>query len=129
MFLRIYHISTPSADYLYSLSFVSLPAWYHAAMRSTIAIHTLTLTIAIVAVVFAVWPVVTDAPWENDAVDRTAEIRCDGALSFRETIIEAGPFSQGSFTERFSTGPGNPGGVENYDAQLAKAEREISRYC
>ena len=41
----------------------------------TIAIHILTLTIAIVAVVFAVWPVVGDAPWEEEVtrIERIGE--------------------------------------------------------
>ena len=104
-------------------------------MRSTIAIHTLTLTIAIVAVVFAVWPVVADAPWEDELVgvqpvDRTAEIRCEGALSYRDGIVEAGQYSSGrSFLPNEESVPGNPDGVPNYGEALAEAEAEIDRYC
>ena len=41
----------------------------------TIAIHALTLTIAIVAIVFAVWPAVGDAPWETEVVLTPVTVR------------------------------------------------------
>ncbi len=91
-------------------------------MRSTIAIHTLTLTIAIVAVVFAVWPGVGDAPWEEDVVvvepvDRTAKLRCEGALSFRDEAVSALGFASDRFRAR------------DVRDEIAKAEGEIDRYC
>ena len=80
----------------------------------TIAIHALTLTIAIVAVVFAVWPVIGDAPWEEEVVvvptvDRTKEIRCEAALELREATILEGFRRDG------------PSRTAN--------EREINRFC
>ena len=41
----------------------------------TIAIHILTLTIATIAIVFAVWPAVGDAPWETEAVVTPVTVR------------------------------------------------------
>ena len=80
---------------------------------------------------FAIWPVVADAPWEDDApavVDdgTTDTIRCQGSLSFRDSIIEAGALRIS--LQRDMPDP-NPDGVPNYEAQLAKAEREINLYC
>ena len=91
-----------------------------------------TFAIALTASVFAVWPAVGDAPWEEDPADRTAALRCEGALALRVSVIEAGEYSAGSspgargFADR---GPGNPDGLRDYDQQLSKAEREIDRYC
>ena len=104
-------------------------------MRLLIAALAITLAVAVTASVFAIWPVVADAPWENDTpvvVDRTAELRCQGALDYRNSIIEAGRYSSGGESQFFPNldrGPGNPGGVRNYEEALGQAEREISRYC
>ena len=93
-----------------------------------------TFSVAITASVFAIWPVVADAPWEDSAPveeDRTNQIRCEGALSYRNSIIEAGPYSSGgeSLLPRRDTGVGNPDGVRNYESALGQAAREIARYC
>ena len=79
----------------------------------TIAII-VTLALAVTASVFAIWPVVADAPWEDEVVaiptvDRIREIRCQGALDLREALILAG------HTSRSRT----------YQA----SELEITRYC
>ncbi len=102
-------------------------------MRALIAALAITFTVAIAASVVATWASVADAPWEDSVpvvqpVDRTQEIRCEGALNYRNAIIEAGPARRdlgGIFYER----TGNPAGVEDYDGELAKADREIDRYC
>ena len=98
-------------------------------------------SLAVVAVIalagFAVWVSVADAPWEEqapvvvDEVDRTGEIRCEGALRLREVIIEAGPYVAPSrtFREGVAVSEGNPSGVPNYSDQLAQADREIQLYC
>ena len=100
-----------------------------------------TFAIAIIAAVFAIWPAVTDAPWEDDAPaaadDGNDAIRCEGALSLRASVIAAGQYSSsisGSPRGRVprigdDALPGNPGGLRDYDAQLDKADREIDRYC
>ena len=41
----------------------------------TIAIHAVTLGIAVAALFFAVWPVVGDAPWETEAVATPVTVR------------------------------------------------------
>lgn len=85
---------------------------------------------AIVAAVFAIWPAVADAPWEEDAPrvgtpvvpveDSMNEIRCEAALSLRETLIDKGEY-----------GPQNTDGLRGseYDGLTRKANREIARYC
>ena len=92
------------------------------------------LAIAIVAAVFAIWPVVTDAPWEESAPavvdDGTDDVRCEGALSLRASVIEAGRENPGGgFGRGFGEEPSNPGGLRDYEEQLAKAENEINSYC
>ena len=99
-------------------------------MRPLVAALIVTFAIAVTASVFAIWPVVADAPWEEDTTapvveDRRYEIRCEGALRFRITIIEAGRFER----EIFEGAGHNLDGVVNYEFQLANAEREIIRYC
>ena len=94
-------------------------------MKFMPALTVAALAIAIVAAVFAIWPVVTDAPWEDEVPtpvvvsDDTDAIRCEGALSLRGIAVEA----LGSRSDVFFTG------YQNIEAELAKAEREISRYC
>ena len=88
-------------------------------MRALIAALIFTLAIAVTASVFAIWPVVADAPWETDVVvvddriesaRRLREIRCEGALSYRNDIIISDDFRLVS-------------------RHLAEAEAEIDRYC
>ncbi len=106
----------------------------------TIGIQAGLAIIAIVASVFAMWSVVADAPWEEGVVavptlmplDRTRELRCEGAYGLRDAIIIAGPYvseyvpREGSSRRARS---GNIGGVRNYTFALANAEAEIDRYC
>ena len=89
-------------------------------MRLMMAALVATSAIAIVAAVFAIWPVVADAPWEDDgpvpvATDSTRAIRCEGALSFRDSVVVA---------RREGLG-----GTARLQSQLDAAEREIDRYC
>ena len=117
-------------------------------MKLLLAALAVTFAIAVTASVFAIWPVVADAPWLDDAPavedrsgdsDRTDTTRCEGALSLRASVVAAGEYSSPSVPQGLiprvpsiddvRSIPGNPGGLRNYDAQLATAEREIDRYC
>ena len=101
----------------------------------TLALGVLAAAVIAILAGLAIWPAVADAPWEQethvDEVEETTDVRCEGALDFRNTVIEAGKYRSGSFN--FNTGAtannGNPGGLRDYEAQLQKAEREIARYC
>ena len=84
----------------------------------TIGIQAGTLAIAIAAFVFAIWPVVADAPWVDDVavvqpIDRTAEIRCEGALRYRDEAVAAFAVQRMSF----------------FVARMEDAQAEIDRYC
>lgn len=97
-------------------------------MRVQLAALALTFVVAVTASVFAIWPAVTDAPWEVEvaAVEEGADtVRCAGALSFRDTIIRQGKHQPSGGIN----GAGNPSGLRDYDEQLAKAGREITQYC
>ena len=88
-------------------------------MKLLLAALAVTFAIAVVASVFAIWPAVADAPWEDEAPvvveDRTDSIRCEAALGLRSSLVLAG--------RPLALGRGD------YDAQLRNAEREIDRYC
>ena len=94
-------------------------------MKLQLAALIATAVIAVIAAVFAIWPALGDAPWEDEVPtpvvvsDDTDAIRCEGALSLRGIAVEA----LGSRSDVFFTG------YQNIEAELAKAEREISRYC
>ena len=65
-------------------------------MRALISALVVTFAIAVTASVFAIWPVVADAPWEDDTtlvptVDRIAELRCQGALGLRQEATRSLP--------------------------------------
>ena len=88
-------------------------------MKLLLAALAVTFAVAVTASVFAIWPAVADAPWEDEApgatepVDRTRELRCEGALRLREqTMAQAGEWSD-----------------TRLRGYLADAEREIDRYC
>ena len=88
-------------------------------MKLQLAALLATFTIAVAALVLAVWPAVADAPWEDDTpaisqpADRTGELRCEGALRMREAAVES----------RSGVGIGT------YNAQMSEARREINLYC
>ena len=94
-------------------------------MKLLLAALFVTFVIAVTASVFAIWPVVADAPWEDEAPtpvvvsEDTDAIRCEGALSLRGIAVEA----LGSRSDVFFAG------YQNIEAELAKAEREIRTYC
>jgi hypothetical protein len=99
-------------------------ALYYEPMRLLVAGLVLTLAVAVTASVFAIWPVVADAPWENEIATRQEQtsdldgIRCEGALRLREAVVLSSQTTRGLIF--FS---------QDAEAQLAKAEREIARYC
>ena len=89
-------------------------------MKLQLAALIATAVIAVIAAVFAIWPALGDAPWEDEVPtpvvlsDDTDAIRCEGALGFRNSTVQTGKVGLGGDT---------------YDEQLANAEREIERYC
>ena len=88
----------------------------------TLALGLLAAIVIAILAGLAIWPAVADAPWEQEASapvveDRTDEIRCEGALSYREAVIAAGRRPQGTFSS------------SDFRSELSKAEREITRYC
>ena len=101
-------------------------------MRLLIATLMLTLAVAVTASVFAIWPVVADAPWENEVpvADRGDTLRCQGALDYRAAIV-ANPPTRAQFSGPFFDDQG-VATVTDQDALqrlLDQAEREIDLYC
>ena len=93
----------------------------------TIALGVLAAAVIAILAGLAIWSAVAEAPWEasSDPVvvedvadDATDEVRCEAALSLRETLIRQGRF-------RFD----NPDGVRDYDSQQRSAEAEIDAFC
>jgi len=85
----------------------------------------LSLTLAVTASVFAIWPVVADAPWEDDVnvpvvVESVDQIRCEGALRLRESVTEGLGNVSGRLAFR---------SIEILKGQLNQAQNEINRYC
>ena len=92
------------------------------AMRLLIAALVFTLAIAVTASVFAIWPAVADAPWEDStAPDRTDEIRCQGGLDYRTAALANPP-------TRVLVGVAVTD-QEALQRLLGQAESEIARYC
>ena len=95
------------------------------------AIAVVALALAIVASVFAIWPVVADAPWQDDAApvieNRSDEIRCQGALDYRTAVLTSPPTRAGTIL-----GGTNTVAITDKAALqqlLDTAESEIARYC
>lgn len=85
----------------------------------------LTLAVAVTASVFAIWPVVADAPWE-DSVSGD-EVLCQGALDYRAEIA-GNPPTRAEFDRRSSTGVT----VTDQDflrQLLGGAQNLVDRYC
>ena len=109
-------------------------------MRLLVAALALSFTVALVAAVFAMWPVVADAPWEQrpqavqqEESDTNTDRRCDAALQLRDTATEAigqlpvkQPVTRGGFT---LAGGVDKAQLKAIEEQLTQAEREIARYC
>ena len=92
----------------------------------------LTLAVAVTASVFAIWPVVADAPWEDtvSVTESTDVLQCQGALDYRVAVLANPPTRAGT------TGPPtrNPEVVTVTDQDLLirllnDAERQIDRFC
>ncbi len=82
-----------------------------------------TFAVAVTASVFAIWPAVADAPWEDDApppvvqpVNRSQEMRCQAALDLRERVL-------------FDSEPSNDAAREAWVKLYREAESEIEVYC
>ena len=83
-------------------------------MRLFLAALVATAAIAAAALVFAIWPMVADAPWEEDAEPN--RLSCDALRDYTESVIAAGPF------DRFD----NPDGISDYTATV-KSTQETMR--
>ena len=100
------------------------------AMRLLISALVVTMLVAVTASVFAIWPIVADAPWEDSSApvvaDRGDEVRCQGALDYRATIVANPPTRQ-----RGLLGGGVATDTDQATLQrlLDQAEREIDLYC
>jgi len=79
-----------------------------------------TFVIAVMALVFAIWPVVADAPWEDEKATADSP-RCQAALMLRNDLILQGPQRYPGETR---TQP-----YDGYNATLRQARAEIARYC
>lgn len=94
-----------------------------ASRRLLIATLMLTLAVAITAAVFAIWPVVADAPWEDSVpvADSGDAVRCQGALDYRAAIVAnppTRPFGGRNITDQ-----------DAFQRLLDQAQREIIAYC
>ena len=108
-------------------------------MRLLVLALAFTLAVAVTASVFAIWPVVADAPWENDVptvaapiADNSDALRCQGALDYRAAIAANPPTRSSGGIRRFGEPPLPVVAVTDQDALqdlLDQAEREITRYC
>jgi len=90
--------------------------------RSFLALAALALASAFIAALVTVY-VLDDDP--EPVVENTNAVRCEEALDYRQTIIEAGPY----YRPLLGEGATNPDGVRDYDERLEDAEKEIGRYC
>ena len=59
------------------------------AMQSATKISLVTLVVAVAALVFALWPVVADAPWENDSQLKADILDLQLDISILEAEAEA----------------------------------------
>lgn len=87
----------------------------------------LLLAVAIAASVFAIWPVVADAPWLDSAGNNHDEVLCQGALDYRVAILANPPTHVEPRTLR-------GGGVAITDQDflrqlLSGAQNLVDRYC
>lgn len=109
-------------------------------MRALIAALALTLAVAVTASVFAIWPVVADAPWEDDVpvAESSDALRCQGALDYRTAIASNPPTHRVTEDRKITISPPTLPDpregvvVTDQDALqrlLDQAEREIDYYC
>lgn len=80
------------------------------------------VVVAIVASIFAIWPVVADAPWEDSpsasvpAGKDNRDLRCESALELRNSLLTEAP---GRDRSRFS----------QFDRDLRDAKSGVVRFC
>lgn len=90
-----------------------------------IAALAVTLAIAVTAAVLAIWPVVADAPWEDEAptpvvVDQGEVLLCEAAIRLRDQMrVEDG--KSRSSPDRMLQ--------REINALLSEANADIDRYC
>ena len=97
----------------------------------------LTLAVALTALVLATWPVVADAPWEQEAavVENNDALLCQGALDYRVAVFASPPTRISVFRVSGSilSGTSDYGPVVTDQTFLEElldgAQREISAYC
>ncbi len=92
-------------------------------MRLLISALVVTMLVAVTASVFAIWPVVADAPWEDDVpvADSGDTLRCQGALDYRAAVVANPPMRSnlaGPYTDQVAL-----------QSLLDQAQREIVAYC
>ncbi len=99
----------------------------------------LVLIVAVVASVFAIWPVVADAPWEEEAVivveTEAPDPRCEAALIMKAEARVAraalpqggGSFGINNFNESSSVSYARP--RRELEEVIEQADRDIHRYC
>ena len=80
------------------------------------------LLIAVAASIFAIWPVVADAPWKSEVpvAVSTNPLMCEAALELRLRIV---------FDRPRSTGIVVAGSNDVWQNLLDRAERDIDTYC
>lgn len=111
-------------------------------MRLLIAALALSLTVAVVAAVFAIWPVVADAPWEEsgsvDAKDcSTLRERRKAAEEFDIYIWDVTCADVGRVRQRYDMRceaalrlrESAVGSTSTNRSILSRAQSEITRYC
>ena len=98
----------------------------------------LVLVVAIVASVFAIWPAVADAPWEQESVVVESEApdpRCEASLIMKaearvaHALIPKGP---AVFLVPIGESSATPNDVEarrELEELIEEADRDIRRYC
>ena len=91
-------------------------------MKLLLAALAITFVIAVTASVFAIWPVVADAPWEDDAPtpvlqDQGELLLCDAAIRLRDEMRIEEKDRQTSLRSG------------EIDALLSEANADIDRYC
>lgn len=102
------------------------------AMRLLIAALVLTFLVAAVASVFAIWPVVADAPWEDgttkpkieqfDSEPASIDPRCETAISINAQATVALAQVQGISIDAYNA-------RNDLGRAIDAAERNIERYC
>ena len=102
-------------------------------MKLLLAALAVTFAIAVTASVFAIWPAVADAPWEDEKatlrVDQGETVLCDIAILLRDNLQGWVDLLEGGI--EFTVPMNSQGSIRPAEARdlLNAAEREIDRYC